>query len=35
MTLGISLVPSIGLILSIGLKSEGDGILRWAKYMTL
>lgn len=34
-TIGIGLLSNLGLILSIGCKSEGDGVLNWAEYRTL
>lgn len=35
MTLDIDSILSVSLISSIGYKSEGGGVLRWAKYMVL
>lgn len=33
--LGIGLVPNVSLILSVGHRFKGGGILRWVKYMVL
>ncbi len=32
--MGVGLVPSVGLISSVGRRSKGGGVLRWSEIMT-